>query len=201
MKHLKKFNESLTEDRVNSYIKIAKIKYPNLSADEIIDIIEKGNESMRFNSEEEKDLFRTKWSKSDNFPTKPGFVERRLALQKEYESKYRVSFPIPTNAYSLLKNSGVSDDKIVEAYQEYVNHALGLTYGTDLEEFRNWCNESDNLVDFQNQKPQFSVLSKEEKEKMMSDALKLSEEQWMKKYKVGDHGDYLRMARSKWNVD
>jgi hypothetical protein len=177
MKHLKRFNEG---DQYND-CHLCK----SLETEEWLDELDR----------------ESKFNESDDFPTKPGFVERRLALQKEYESKYRVSFPIPTNAYSLLKNSGVADDKIVEAYQQYVNHALGLTYGTDLEEFRNWCNESDNLVDFQNQKPQFSVLSKEEKEKMMSDALKMSEDQWMKKYKVGDHGDYLRMARSKWNVD
>lgn len=61
MKHLKGFNEGLIEDRVDWYIKIAKIKYADKSADEIIDIIENGNESLRFNSEEEKKLFKSKW--------------------------------------------------------------------------------------------------------------------------------------------
>jgi len=201
MKHLKKFNESLSEDRVDSYIKIAKVKYPNLSADEIIDIIEKGNESMRFNSEEEKDLFRTKWNKSDDFQTKPGFVERRMKQQKEYETKYIISLPVPVSAYELLKKNGVPDDKISDAYTQYVKDSLGYTYGMDFDYFSVWCEESDNLVDFQTQKTKFSVLSKDDKEEMMSDAIKMSEDAWMKKYKVGDHGDYLNRAKKKWGID
>lgn len=141
-----------------------------------------------------------KFNENDEFPTKPGFVERRMNQKKYYESKYNISMPVPVNALELLKKSGVPDENVVAAYTEYVKHSLGLTYGTDLEEFRTWCEESDNLVDFKDE-IQFSVLSKEEKEKMMSDALKMSEEQWMKKYSVGDHGDYLRMARTKWNID
>lgn len=85
----------------------------------------------------------------DDFQTKPGFVERRMAQQQEYESKFAISIPVPVNAYELLKQEGVSDENIVPAYKEYVKHSLGLTYGTDLEEFRAWCDESDNLVDFQ----------------------------------------------------
>lgn len=50
------------EDRVDYYIKIAKIKYSDKSAVEIIDIIENGNENLRFNSEEEKELFKSKWN-------------------------------------------------------------------------------------------------------------------------------------------
>ena len=47
----------------------------------------------------------------------------------------------------------------------------------------------------------FTTLSKEDKEKMMKDAITMSEESWMKKYSVGDHGDYLRMAKSNWGLD
>jgi len=140
---------------------------------------------------------------SSDFQTKPGFVEKRMKQQKEYESKYTISIPVPVSAYELLKKSGVTDENIVAAYTEYVKHSLGLPYGTDLEEFRTWCEESDNLVDFlePKEKPKFRTLTDEEKEKMMSDALKMSEDQWMKKYPVGDHGDYLRRARTKWNID
>ena len=141
------------------------------------------------------------FSENNGFQTKPGFVEKRMKQQKEYETKYIISLPVPVSAYELLKNSGVSDENIVASYTEYVKHSLGLTNGTDLNDFRIRCQNSDNLVDFQEDKKEFSVLSKEEKEKMMSDAIKMSEPQWMKKYKVGDHGDYLRMARSKWNID
>lgn len=91
-----------------------------------------------------------KFNESDgSMLTKPGFAEKRMAQQKEYESKYTISIPVPVSAYELLKNKGVADDKIVAAYTEYVKHSLGLTYGTDLEEFRTWCEKSDNLVDFQ----------------------------------------------------
>jgi len=149
-----------------------------------------------------------RFNENDDFQTKPGFVERRLSQQKEYESKFTISMPVPVSAYELLKNSGVPESNIVAAYTEYVKHSLGLhTHTTGVDEFRVWCEESDNLVDFQEdfesqeEEKKFSVLSKEEKEKMMSDALKLSEDQWMKKYPVGDHGDYLRRAIIKWNIN
>lgn len=74
--------------------------------------------------------------------TKPGFVEKRLSQQKEYESKYTISLPVPVSAYELLKNKGVSDDNIVRAYTEYVNHSLGLnTHTVGVDEFRVWCEE------------------------------------------------------------
>jgi len=76
-------------------------------------------------------------------------MEDDFFQQQEDESKFAISIPVPVNAYELLKQEGVSDENIVPAYKEYVKHSLGLTYGTDLEEFRAWCNESDNLVDFQ----------------------------------------------------
>ena len=99
------------------------------------------------------------------------------------EPKYTISMSVPVSAYELLKKSGVPDESIVAAYTQYVKHSLGLTYGTDLDEFRAWCEESDNLVDFigPKEKPKFRTLTDEEKEKMMSDALKMSEDQWMKK--------------------
>jgi len=87
---------------------------------------------------------------SEYFPTKPGFVEKRMKQQKEFENKFRISISVPLSAYDLLKKNGVSDENIVAAYTEYVSHSLGLTYGTDLEQFSAWCEESDNLVDFQN---------------------------------------------------
>ena len=84
----------------------------------------------------------------DDFQTKPGFVKRRMQQQKDYESKFNISFPIPIGSYDLLKKMGVPDDNIVTAYGEYVKHALGITYGTDLSEFKIWCDNPDNLVDF-----------------------------------------------------
>lgn len=53
-----KFNEgwknSLMKDRINSYLRMAEIKYPTLTSDEIIEIIENGNTELRFNSDKEK---------------------------------------------------------------------------------------------------------------------------------------------------
>ena len=90
------------------------------------------------------------FNENDDFQTKPGFVERRLSQQKEYESKYTISMPVPVSAYELLKNNGVPDENIVRAYTEYVKHSLGLnTHTAGVDEFRVWCEESDNLVDFQ----------------------------------------------------
>lgn len=57
-----KFNEgwknSLMKDRINSYLRMAEIKYPTLTSDEIIEIIENGNTELRFNSDKEKNLFK-----------------------------------------------------------------------------------------------------------------------------------------------
>jgi hypothetical protein len=61
--------------------------------------------------------------------------------------------------------------------------------------------EFDSIKSNKNNKLEFSVLSDEEKDKMMSDAIRMSETEWMKKYKIGDHGDYLNRAKSKWNLD
>jgi hypothetical protein len=91
-----------------------------------------------------------RFNENDDFQTKPGFVERRLSQQKEYESKFTISMSVPVSAYELLTNSGVPDENIVRAYTEYVKHSLGLnTHTAGLDEFRVWCEESDNLVDFQ----------------------------------------------------
>jgi len=61
-------------------------------------------------------------------------------------------------------------------------------------EFKERTSKKNNKIDF-------SVLTDDEKEKMMMDALRMSEMEWMKKYKVGDHGDYLNRAKRKWNLD
>jgi Cdc6-like AAA superfamily ATPase len=53
--------QSIMDSRVDSYIVIAKIKYADKTADEIISIIENGTEELRFNSKKEKELFRTRW--------------------------------------------------------------------------------------------------------------------------------------------
>jgi hypothetical protein len=49
--------------RVKSYIVIAKSKYPNSTADEIIGIINNGNDNLKFNSKEEEKLFKKLWTK------------------------------------------------------------------------------------------------------------------------------------------
>ena len=140
MKHLKKFNENNQDLNGKECKSCIKGIYKETSLmDDLKGVLHCSECGAKVN----------RYLSNDDFPTKPGFVERRMRQQKEFESKYQVSFPVPVSAYELLKSKGVSDSKIVEAYQQYVNHALGLTYGTDLEEFRAWCNESDNLVDFQ----------------------------------------------------
>lgn len=61
IKPTSKISKEISKSRVDSYITICKIKYKDLSADEIIDIIENGNEVLRFNSEYEKNLFKKRW--------------------------------------------------------------------------------------------------------------------------------------------
>jgi hypothetical protein len=61
--------------------------------------------------------------------------------------------------------------------------------------------EFNSKLPVKNSKIEFSSLTEDEREKMMSDALRMSEMEWMKKYKVGDHSDYLNRAKRKWNLD
>lgn len=75
---------------------------------------------------------------------------------------------------------------VITAFKEGARWACGMSNTDKIKEI---------------EKATFQTLTPYEKEKMMSDALKLREEEWMKKYKVGDHGDYLRMAKAKWNID
>lgn len=105
----------------------------------------------------------------------------------------------------------ITDKNIEDQADSYMKDAQQNGYGDSewqysdviqaFKEGAKWAIGKLNPVDTPNQKIEFTTLSSEEKEKMMSDALKLSEDQWMKKYPVGDHGDYLRMARTKWNID
>lgn len=71
----------------------------------------------------------------------------------------------------------------------------------DLESILDMVKDEWNKSEMPKEKPTFRTLSTEEKEQMMKDALSMSETQWMKKYPVGDHADYLRMAKGKWGLD
>lgn len=70
--------------------------------------------------------------------------------------------------------------------------------GVSLEDLISLIKDEWNKSDEKPEMPSFSFLSKEEKDQMMIDALRMSETEWMKKYPVGDHGDYLGMAKEKW---
>lgn len=140
MKHLKKFNESGEYNDCHLCHGEGKEPYCPVCGKSYLDELDRKKPSDWVEDEDEY---------PDEFPTKPGFVERRMRQQKQYESKYTISLAVPVSAYELLKNNGVPDKNIVAAYTEYVKHSLGITYGTDLDEFRAWCDESDNLVEFQ----------------------------------------------------
>lgn len=53
--------ENFTDWRINSYLKISREKYNDMTSEEIINKIDNGPESMRFRNEEEKELFKQKW--------------------------------------------------------------------------------------------------------------------------------------------
>jgi hypothetical protein len=38
---------------------------------------------------------------------------------------------------------------MAECYTQYIENSLEITYGQDKEYFETWCEESDNLVDYQ----------------------------------------------------
>lgn len=155
MKHLKRFNEEIDDPQ---YMKCQKFHqtykslvdfdeseqgYEPTNMDLISDI---GDLCNKLNMTKEDVKFVL-----DNFDC--SFDTDKL-LQSTYnewvdeQSKYSISITIPHDAYLLLRENGVPESNIVAAYTHYANHALGITYGTDLDEFRVWC-EKDNLADFQ----------------------------------------------------
>jgi len=140
MKHLKKFNEEINQD-----LKGKKCKSCNKGTYQETSLMDDLSGTLHCN----------KCGESVNryvndFPTKPGFVEKRQRMQEEYESKYKISLTIPHDAYLLLRENGVPESNIVAVYTEYVNQSLGLyTHTAGLDEFSAWCENPDNLVDFQ----------------------------------------------------
>lgn len=84
---------------------------------------------------------------NQDFPTKPGFTDRREMLKKNYEGNSKVTINIPISSYELLKSKGVEDSKIVSIYTQYVEHCLGITYGRDKEELDIWIeNNLDDIL-------------------------------------------------------
>jgi hypothetical protein len=141
MKHLKKFNESDDYNDCDYCHDEGKDPYCSFCKKSYLDELDR---KKPINWTKDEDDY------PDQFATKPGFVEKRMKQQKEYESKFTISMSVPVSAYELLTNSGVPDENIVRAYTEYVKHSLGLnTHTAGVDEFRVWCEESDNLVDFQ----------------------------------------------------
>jgi hypothetical protein len=96
-----KINEDLDlakhfrEIRVNSYLKIAREKYKDKTADEIIDINNHGNPSLRFNDDEERELFKQEWEKENKKGTFNYFMSLSNDELKNYQKKFSHSFENP----------------------------------------------------------------------------------------------------------
>lgn len=60
----------------------------------------------------------------------------------------QISVTIPGSMVEIAKKHGVNESKIEEFFSEYISHKLGKTYGTEGEELRTYCEESDNVTDF-----------------------------------------------------
>lgn len=81
-------DDHFREMRVNSYLRIARDKYKGKSADEIIDIIDKGNPGLRFMDDQEKELFRQEWDKEN----KKGTFKYFIALSNDELKDYQKNF-------------------------------------------------------------------------------------------------------------
>ena len=81
-------DDHFREMRVNSYLRIARDKYKGKSADEIIDIINKGNPGLRFMDDQEKELFRQEWDKEN----KKGTFKYFIALSNDELKDYQKNF-------------------------------------------------------------------------------------------------------------
>lgn len=81
-------DDHFREVRVNSYLKIARDKYKGKSADEIIDIIDKGNPGLRFMDDQEKELFRQEWDKENQKGTFKYFMVLSNDELKDYQKNF-----------------------------------------------------------------------------------------------------------------
>lgn len=62
--------------------------------------------------------------------------------------KIHLNITIPTSMVSIAKEFGVTDENMEEVFNNYVQHLLGTIYNTEADDFRRWCEESDNIVDY-----------------------------------------------------
>jgi hypothetical protein len=76
------------EVRVNSYLKIARDKYKGKTADEIIDIIDRGNPELRFVNDEERELFKQEWEKENKKGTFSYFMSLSNEELKDYQKNF-----------------------------------------------------------------------------------------------------------------
>lgn len=81
-------DDHFREVRVNSYLKIARDKYKGKSADEIIDIIDKGNPDLRFMNDQERELFRQEWDKENQKGTFKYFMTLSNDELKDYQKNF-----------------------------------------------------------------------------------------------------------------
>jgi hypothetical protein len=76
------------EERVNSYLKIARTRYKGKTADEIIDIIDRGNPELRFVNDEERELFKQEWEKENKKGTFSYFMSLSNDELKDYQKNF-----------------------------------------------------------------------------------------------------------------
>lgn len=84
--------------------------------------------------------------KMDDLPK--DYVEDKLDAVKESLRTDVVQVTIPTEIENYMENLGIPAEKHAEVFSNYIDHLLGTIYGTELESFTDWTDESDNISDY-----------------------------------------------------
>jgi hypothetical protein len=76
------------------------------------------------------------------------FHKAHFDLHHNPKDNLNLSISVPVSMISIAKEFGVLEENMEEVFGNYVQHLLGTTYNTEADEFRVWCEESDNIADY-----------------------------------------------------
>jgi hypothetical protein len=84
------------------------------------------------------------------FNTKRKINESWPPEESEFmESENSITIEIPKSIIKIMESNNIDPDKYKEVFQNYIEHLIGTLYGQETEQFNDWCDETDNITDYQ----------------------------------------------------
>ena len=65
------------------------------------------------------------------------------------QSDYSVTITIPQTIINICKKHNIDEEQYETLFENYMAHLIGDIYGSEAEQFGRWCEESDNISDYQ----------------------------------------------------